>query len=274
MPIVVDKDNPTISIVDENGQQSEIANVYIEYDMPQKYKDMCTKEFLIVFRNELIRMNRWYSLDSFADEGIPMSTSTCGWAAALYKACQITDTMELYDYWRTLPYYDSDIMDGQLADMLVDKGVILDDIDKYLIKYNIVTSEDDIKGCCECYELYSSEDVDVLTNADEYDEDYEPHICKKCSGINDGIKTLKEKLFEVKSDIELVSDELNIPMKDLCKCNMCDKIYHRNMGIYHNNEFTCHYCNDLIKSSGHKSVTDYYISVCDEQDEYHKNHMC
>ena len=139
MPIVRDETNPKIIITNQDGEEEEIDNVYVEYFIPEKYKKMCTKDFLEEFRNQLIRIDQYYSLDTFADEGIPINTSTCGWAVALFKACINTNKEELWNYWRTLPWYDSDIFDGELADLLIENNIILDDIDKYAIKYNITT---------------------------------------------------------------------------------------------------------------------------------------
>ena len=50
-------------------------DVHIEYTMPENIKDLITYDFLKEFRNQLFRIHEHYSLDTFADFGIPMNTS-------------------------------------------------------------------------------------------------------------------------------------------------------------------------------------------------------
>lgn len=161
-------------IVEENG------SVYISYTMPEPIKRLVTAEFLKEFRNQLFRMHDYYSLDSFADEGIPINTSTTGWFAAFGKACLLTNNEQLLDYWRTLPWYDSDIFDGELADMLVERGFILDDKAK-VISRMLGINEDDIVTCCKCGRAYTKDMVSVVEKDDEYyEEDWIQYKCFHC----------------------------------------------------------------------------------------------
>lgn len=274
MPILVDKENPTIKIKDENGNEKEIQNVYIQYSIPEKYKKLCTLEFLTEFRNQLFRMDKWFSLEVFADEGIPMNTSTYGWVTALYKACSLTNNEELYNYWRTLPWYDSDIFDSIIAEMLIENNLILDNISTYALKYNIVNNIEDIIDCNKCYNAYTKDDVEYMSKDDEdydifADDDYIPHICKKCSS-DKNVKTINEKINESKDQTEFISKELNIPLNNLCYCTKCKKVYTYNMGLLKNNKFICYYCDDLSKNPKYENATDYYRQVCNEMDEYNK----
>ena len=137
--------------------------IHIEYTMPENIKSLITDDFLKEFRNQLFRIHEHYSLDTFADEGIPMNTSTAGWYAALGKACLVTNNLELFDYWRSLEWYDSDIFDGELADMLVDRKFILPSIDE-IIYEKLGIKSDDLRICGECGKLYVTHDYedDVL----------------------------------------------------------------------------------------------------------------
>lgn len=186
-------------IVEENG------SVYISYTMPEPIKRLVTAEFLKEFRNQLFRMHNYYSLDSFADEGIPMNTSTSGWFAAFGKACLLTNNEQLLDYWRTLPWYDSDIFDGELAEMLVERGFILDDKAK-VISRMLGIDEDNIVTCCKCGRAYTKDMVSVIGKDDEYyDDDWTQYKCLHCQDYEQ--RTNKE--FEVTDYYRNVLEELD-----------------------------------------------------------------
>lgn len=163
MPIVIDGDS-----------------VGIAYAIPNNIKNLITDDFLKEFRNQLFRIHEHYSLDTFADFGIPTNTSTGGWYAAFGKACLLTHKEELLDYWRTLPWYDSDIFDGELANMLVARGFILDDLTK-VIEEQLGIKSDDVVMCNECGKLYSKDMV--IEVEDEEELYYTQYICLFCNDV-------------------------------------------------------------------------------------------
>lgn len=167
----------------------EGSSVHVAYTIPENIKELITDEFLKEFRNQLFRIHEHYSLETFADFGIPMNTSTSGWFAAFGKACLLTHKEQLLDYWRTLPWYDSDIFDGELAEMLVDKKLILDDSAKVLGE-QLNISPDDIVCCWDCGRFYTKDMVVALTEDDEdedyfYNEDYIQYRCLHCQDVKD-----------------------------------------------------------------------------------------
>ena len=169
--------------------------VCIEYTIPKDIKDLITDDFLKEFRNQLFRIHEHYSLETFADFGIPMNTSTSGWFAAFGKACLLTHKEVLFDYWRTLPWYDSDIFDGELAEMLIDRKLILGDSTKIIGK-QLDINEDDIVYCLDCGKFYTKDMVTVLSEDDEdyiYDKDYIQYRCFHCQDY----KNRTNKEYEV-----------------------------------------------------------------------------
>ena len=50
-------------------------DVHIEYTMPEHIRNLVTDDFLKEFRNQLFRIHDYYSLDLYADHGIPMNTT-------------------------------------------------------------------------------------------------------------------------------------------------------------------------------------------------------
>lgn len=136
------------------------------YTMPENIKKLITDDFLKEFRNQLFRIHEYYSLDVFAEEGIPINTSTSGWYAAFGKACLLTHKEELFNYWRTLPWYESDIFDGELADMLIERGFILGYLSD-IIEKQLGIKEDDLRVCNDCGKIYSKDMVVLIDNTNE-----------------------------------------------------------------------------------------------------------
>ena len=163
-------------------------DVHIEYTMPNNIKDLITYDFLKEFRSQLFRIHEHYSLETFADFGIPINTSTAGWYAAFGKACLLTHKEEVFNYWRTLPWYDSDIFDGELAEMLVENKLILDDSSKVLAQLLNIDSND-IVYCSYCGKLYTKDMV--VVNTEYYDEDsWTEYMCMHCRDLEN--RTNKE----------------------------------------------------------------------------------
>ena len=161
-------------------------DVHIEYAMPENIRNLITYDFLKEFRNQLFRIHEHYSLDTFADFGIPINTSTSGWYAALGKTCLLTHKEEVFDYWRELSWYDSDIFDGELAEMLIDNKLILEDCGKVLGQL-LNIDQDEIVYCSCCGKLYTK---DMVVASTEYDEDIDDswteYKCFYCQDSNNG----------------------------------------------------------------------------------------
>lgn len=180
--------------------------VCVEYTIPKDIKNLITDDFLKELRNQLFRINS-YSLENFAEEGIPMNTSTGGWYAAFGKACLLTHKEVLLDYWRTLSWYDSDVFDDELAEMLIERGFILGDLSK-VIEEQLNIKQEDLRVCNDCGKLYSKDMVVEIT--DENDIFMSNYRCLCCQDKKNGneyyVNVLKE-LDEYKSNHPIVNED-------------------------------------------------------------------
>ena len=180
----------------------------MEYKIPEHIISLITDDFLKEFRNQLFRIHENYSLDTFADFGIPSNTSTRGWYAAFGKACLLTHKEELFDYWRSLAWYDSDIFDGELAEMLVEKKLILDDSDK-IIGQQLNINPEEIVYCNDCGKFYTK---DMVVKIDDTDEDYWISLyrclyCKDLKETLDGNKNATEYYRDVLRELDQYKEE-------------------------------------------------------------------
>lgn len=162
-------------------------DVHIEYQIPENIKQTITYDFLKEFRNQLIRIHEYWSIDTFAEEGIPTNTGTGGWFTAFGKACIITNNKELFNYYRTLEWYDSDLFDSELAEMLIEDHLILDDLTK-VFKEQLGLEYEDIRYCCDCGKLYTKEMVIELSDGEAEDEvsKYRCLFCDDLKHTEDG----------------------------------------------------------------------------------------
>lgn len=157
----------------------------IEYTIPDEIKNKITMEFLIEFRNQLFRICG-YSLSDFAENSAPANTSTSGWHAAFGVACLNTHNDWLLDYWNSLEWYDSDIFDSELTDMLVKKHLILAESTTIIAK-ELGVKEDDLVYCEKCGGVHLKELCSLLPDDDDfYVEDlYPQYICPHCLNIKE-----------------------------------------------------------------------------------------
>lgn len=156
----------------------EENDIHFEYVIPENIKLLITHDFLKELRNQLIRIHEYWSIDTFAEEGISTNTGTGGWFAAFGKACILTNSDELFKYYRTLPWYDSDLFDGEITDLLIENHLILDDLEKVL-KEQLGLDYEDIKCCCDCGRLYTKEMVIELSD-EESEEEIGKYRCLHC----------------------------------------------------------------------------------------------
>lgn len=192
-------------------------DVCIKYTIPNDIKNLITDDFLREFRNQLFRIHEYYSLETFAEYGIPMNTSTSGWFAALGKACLLTHKEELLDYWRSLPWYDSDVFDGELADMLIERGFILGDLDK-IIEEQLGIKREDLRYCNDCGKLYSKDmvlEIDIDDDDNLFTSEYRCLYCQDVKNTRDGNKNATDYYRSILKELDEyennhpISDDLN-----------------------------------------------------------------
>ena len=222
-------------------------DVRVEYMIPPHIKQLITDSFLKEFRNQLFRIFE-FGLDTFAECGIPADTSTSGWFAAFGKACLLTNNEELLNYWRTLPWYDSDIFDGELADMLIDRKFILDDTSK-IIEEKLGIKEEDLVICDDCGKTFTK-DMVVKYSYEESNEFFSEYRCLHCQDIKntkDGNRNATDYYRSVLKELEVYKQ--NHPI--------CEAQENRTVLMSNGNVDAL----DVIKSSGFKDTTP-EISTC------------
>lgn len=153
------------------------------YTIPVRIKEMMTYGFLKEFRNQLFTMFD-FSLDTYADiiQGVE---STAGWANALQDACCNTDKEFIWNYWNDLEWYDSDMFDSELCDMLIEKHLILPTLDDILKNYLNVKPED-FRVCDYCGRAFTKDMVIEHTGVDAANDIVHEYICKHCNSHKEG----------------------------------------------------------------------------------------
>jgi len=120
-----------------------------EYSIPQEWKDIIDLNFLKQFREELFKL-KYISLGSFYQDTTNYYGGTSGWDVALKLTCINTNKVNLYKYYRTLPWYDSDLFDYDLSEMLMESNIIMKGSFVYVISEKLNIKEEDIMQCGKC----------------------------------------------------------------------------------------------------------------------------
>lgn len=98
--------------------KNENGSISIQYHIPDEYTSKIDNNFVNIFCNELneIKWN-WTKHESAFPQDMIMVESTMGWGQALKCTCLRTANEDLWEYYRQLDWYDSDLFDGELTEL-------------------------------------------------------------------------------------------------------------------------------------------------------------
>lgn len=94
--------------------KNENGTVSIKYHIPAEWTVRINSNFVDIFCKELSEIN--WNEDSFPKDNI-MVESTMGWGEALKRTCLRTANEDLWEHFRQLDWYDSDLFDGELTEL-------------------------------------------------------------------------------------------------------------------------------------------------------------
>lgn len=96
----------------------------VQYDIPEKYKTLLTKEILEQFARNLL------AVFPQCDDAYTLFflESTNGWVDAFSRAINVQATnnkyRELLDYYFELEWYDLDMFNDELLDLMIEFGIL------------------------------------------------------------------------------------------------------------------------------------------------------
>ena len=98
------------------------------YKIPNRIKNLCTEEFLTLFKQELINKFKYLTEDSTYWSDYCYVTSTYGFQEALKNACEKHPYSHMgksiMNYVETLDCYDYDIFCNDLVMLMIKCGII------------------------------------------------------------------------------------------------------------------------------------------------------
>lgn len=104
------------SLKDDNqSQQNTDIN---EYKIPADIKKRIPEYFYYALGGEYVSIHGKDALirDENGFSALDYCSSTAGYVEALRATCQKLDMNWLFEYWNQLPWYQSDLFDGEIAD--------------------------------------------------------------------------------------------------------------------------------------------------------------
>ena len=107
-----------------NGQ-----DVHIEYNIPDEIKSRIPQYFYSAFAGELCSV---FGCTVFEKNepgfySLVYISGTAGWSEALKMTCRKLDVEWLFDYYDSLPWYDSDMFGGEIEDMVISECIETDE---------------------------------------------------------------------------------------------------------------------------------------------------
>jgi hypothetical protein len=91
------------------------------YKIPSEILEKIPDYFWAAFAGELVSINgpEIFNADPEFGRVLSYCTGTCGWNWAIKMTCQKLDMIWLYEYYRKLEWWESDMFDGEFEDLLV-----------------------------------------------------------------------------------------------------------------------------------------------------------
>ena len=234
----------------------------IKYTIPTNIRAMITSEFCTQFLKELHCVFgvsvKDSEMDCFVYQG-----GTGGWTVAWDTACRKLGLDELCKYYHALPWYDSDIFDGEIEDILVEQKLVLGGfVDDEIARQNGLSAED-VRCCDRCGKYYHIDDIEKKLIRYEADEeigceafDDVEIVCKSCR--NEGTAT--ELALDWK---RMVSEVLEKSETDFFVCEKCGKMHYN----AHRGEKHCLHC-EYTEKSTNKNANDYYLAMYEKSKMY------
>ena len=94
-----------------------------DYKIPAEIKDKIPDAFYIALAGELYSVFGLVVAKKDEDDfyGIEFLGGTTGWVVAFQATCQKMNMQWLLDYYNALEWFDSDLFDGEISDMVIQK---------------------------------------------------------------------------------------------------------------------------------------------------------
>lgn len=159
----------------------------ISYKIPQEYRSMCDKKFLEVFRHELYKIYN-LSLQDFSSDSVLIDGGTCGWNTAFGMACLKTNKSELFKYYITLDWYDSDLFDEEIRILMEEYKLVLKGTLENFIAQNLNLDISEFTYCSKCGKYFLITDMtrdkelyQTYVDCEAIEEaKYDCYICDEC----------------------------------------------------------------------------------------------
>lgn len=236
----------------------------ISYKIPENYLKIMDTKFCTAFIKEL-HVIFGISLEDFNWDSVGYCEGTAGWYVAFTNTCRKLQLDELFLYYRSLPWYDSDNFDAQLSEKLVTENLLLPELYIAEVARQNHVEIDDIDTCECCGKTYRKCDmIDSTETEDEYDEP--SYLCLSCATITKVARQNHVKnaaIQELTMDIKQALKELlHLDESQYFICEKCGKIHFNQ----HKGTRYCLHCEQEIVPD--TAVTVYYKKSLNECDEY------
>jgi hypothetical protein len=233
-------------------------NGSIQYTIPPHIKEMITPEFCAQFLKELHIIFGVGVEDTDMDYFVYLG-GTAGWSVAWATACRKLGLDELYKYYSTLPWYDSDVFDGEIEDILVHNNLILGGFLYEEVARQNNIPQGSVISCAKCGRYYHlnnviKNEIDLEIEGD--DEPYIEDVCKSCANIEDA-DSLPINIGQT------IDEVLHRNPLDFFLCESCGKTHY----LTHRGQNYCMYCEEDVESEC-QNANNYYRKMLEEQKRY------
>lgn len=107
-------------------------SVRVEYSIPEAVDADIPDYFYFAMAGELCSIFGPHVFDKIdpedgSDPYYDLDTGTAGWYEAFHGTCCKLGMLQLFEYWTSLPWYDSDIFDSIIEQRIIEKFISAED---------------------------------------------------------------------------------------------------------------------------------------------------
>lgn len=230
-----------------------IINDSFYYSIPQDIVRHIDFEFCETMLKEL-HLICGVALEDFDYDSVGYIEGTGGWYEAFVNSCRKLQKDELLVHYISLDWYESDLFDEVLTNMMVSYKLLLPTFASDEVARQNGFLPEDVAICDECGELFNKNE---LLKISECSEDHDAvYLCRKCKNDDENHPLILNKERAIK-------ELLGVDSSKYFTCEYCGKIHYN----YNKGKKFCLYCEETERSEN-KNANNYYRGNMEANEKY------
>jgi hypothetical protein len=148
-----------------------------KFEIPGDIRALIDYDFLKMLQNELYMIFN-LSLEDYEYDNSALDGGTSGWGVAFGLTCIKSNKKQIYDYYRTLSWDESDIFDGLVVGMMSENRLVLPKSKTDYLCEALCLPQDEIGECWVCGKCFLK--GQLIRHVDSETDTWFDYRCNSC----------------------------------------------------------------------------------------------